>query len=353
AIDEFPIATWESLRAKVLADKGSHLLRYGSNRGEPELREALAAYLCDFRGARCRPHQIIITAGTQQAMMLTALALVEPGQPIWIEDPGYHQARRVFSFMGATVVPRKIDRHGMVVAKAARKNPPRLIFVTPSHQYPLGRTMSLARRHELLSFAETKNAYVLEDDYDSEFRFNEPPLPCLQGLDESGRVIYAGTMSKILFPSLRLGYLVVPEPLLDAVLKIRTVMDQHSPSIDQVTLARFITEGFFLSYVKRMRKLYAGRRDFFAKEFNRLLGDRFTLDVPEGGLHMVGWLRDPADFDRVIRLREETWARPSPLSFFCIEAKLPPAFVFGFAAWSTAQIRESLEQLAVGLKRRK
>ena len=147
--------------------------------------------------------------------------------------------------------------------KAREKISPKIIFVTPSHQFPLGVTMSLKRRIVLIDFARENNAYILEDDYDSEFRFSGSPLPCLQGLDNAGRVIYAGTMSKILFPSLRLGYLLVPEHLVDTMAKVRAVMDQHSSAIDQATLARFLTEGFFLSHVKRMRKIYAERREFF------------------------------------------------------------------------------------------
>jgi GntR family transcriptional regulator / MocR family aminotransferase len=166
-------------------------------------------------------------------------------------------------------------------------------------------------------------------------------------------VIYAGTMSKILYPSLRLGYLVVPEKLIDSVAKIRSVMDQRSPAIDQATLARFITEGFFLSHVKRMRKLYADRREFFIKEFNKLLSDRFILQIPEAGLNFVAWLRSEADFARVVRLRAKIGIKPSPLSFYCIQANLKPAFVFGFAAWTPAQIREGLVKLASALKTKK
>jgi GntR family transcriptional regulator/MocR family aminotransferase len=160
-------------------------------------------------------------------------------------------------------------------------------------------------------------------------------------------------MSKILYPSLRLGYLVVPEKLIDSVAKIRSVMDQRSPAIDQATLARFITEGFFLSHVKRMRKLYADRREFFIKEFNKLLSDRFILQIPEAGLNFVAWLRSEADFARVVRLRAKIGIKPSPLSFYCIQANLKPAFVFGFAAWTPAQIRESLVKLASALKTKK
>jgi GntR family transcriptional regulator / MocR family aminotransferase len=212
AVDEFPITVWERLRAQVLAKKGAHLLRYASSRGDANLRKAIAAYLCDFRGARCDPDQIVVVAGMQQAMLIGATALVNPGEAAWIEDPGFHQARRGFVFAGATVVPRPVDREGIVITRSS-KEPPKIIFVTPSHQFPLGVTMSLERRTALLDFARERDAFIFEDDYNSEFRFTGPALPCLQGLDNSGRVIYAGTMSKILYPSLCLGYLLVPEQL--------------------------------------------------------------------------------------------------------------------------------------------
>ena len=350
AVDEFPIAVWERLRAQVLAKKGAHLLRYASNRGDADLRKAIAAYLCDFRGAHCHPDQIVVVAGMQQAMLISAMALLNPGEAAWIEDPGYHQARRAFIFAGATVVPRPIDHEGIVIARRGKHPPPRIIYTTPSHQFPLGVTMSFRRRTALIDFARATDAFVLEDDYDSEFRFTGPPLPCLQGLDNSGRVIYAGTMSKILYPSLRLGYLVAPEQLVDSMAKIRSVMDQHSPAIDQATLARFITEGFFLSHVKRMRNLYAERREFFSEEFNKLLSEHFILEVPEAGLLVIAWLRREADFARVGRICLEIGIRRSPLSFFCIQAKLKPAFILGFAASTRAQIRESLLKLASSLK---
>src|SRR6266481_5000861 len=201
ALDEFPIEVWERLRAQVLAKKGAHLLQYASSRGDPDLRKALATYLCDYRGARCHPEQIIITAGTQQAMMISAMALVNRGEVAWIEDPGFYQARRTFGFAGATVVPRPVDEEGITIARPSKQRSPKIIYVTPSHQFPLGMTMSLARRTALIDFARTCDAYIFEDDHNSEFRYTGPPLPCLQGLDNAGRVIYAGTMSKILYPS--------------------------------------------------------------------------------------------------------------------------------------------------------
>jgi GntR family transcriptional regulator/MocR family aminotransferase len=346
AVDEFPIAVWERLRAQVLAKKGVNLLRYGSNRGDADLREAVAAYLCDFRGAHCHADQILIVAGMQQAMLISALAVLNPGDGAWIEDPGFHQARKVFALAGATTVPRPVDAEGIVIQGAPSRPRPRIIYVTPSHQFPLGVTMSLRRRKALLIFAETRGAYILEDDYNAEFRFNGPPLPCLQGLDRSGRVIYAGTMSKILYPSLRLGYLLVPAQLADAVAKLRTTIDQHSPTIDQATLARFISEGFYLSHVRRMRKIYSERREIFIEQFNKLLGDRFTLEISDAGLHALAWFRSEKDLPLIQRAGPDLGVKISLLSFFCIDAKLPPALMLGFAAWSPAQIREGLVRLA-------
>ena len=349
ALDEFPIEIWERLRAQVLARKGAHLLQYASSRGDVDLRKAIAAYLCDFRGAHCHHDQIIITAGTQQAMMISAMALVNPGEVAWIEDPGFYQARRVFGFIGAKVVPRRLDREGLVIGNPSKNSSPKIIYVTPSHQFPFGTTMSLARRTALIDFARENDAYIFEDDHNSEFRFTGPPLPCLQGLDNCGRVIYAGTFSKILYPSLRLGCILAPEQLVEPMIKIRAVIDQHSPAIDQATMTRFLTEGFFLSHIKRMRKLYSDRREFFIEQFNKLLGKYFRLEIPEAGLHFVAWLRRKQELPVIMRVCSEIGIRPKPLSWCFIKAKLDPALTFGFAAWSRAQIREGLAKFASAL----
>jgi GntR family transcriptional regulator/MocR family aminotransferase len=349
ALDEFPIAIWERLRAEVLAQKGAHLLQYASSRGDPDLRKALATYLCDYRGARCDPNQIIITAGTQQAMMISAMALVNRGEVAWIEDPGFYQARRTFGFAGAMVVPRPVDGEGITIARPSKQRSPKIIYVTPSHQFPLGMTMSLARRTALIDFARTCDAYIFEDDHNSEFRYTGPPLPCLQGLDNVGRVIYSGTLSKILYPSLRLGYIVAPEQLIEPMIKIRAVMDQHSPAIDQATLARFLTEGFFLTHIKRMRQLYSDRREFFIQQFNNLLSKYFILEVPEAGLHFVAWVRQKEHMPLIARVCTEIGIRPSPLSSCFMKAEPAPALTFGFAAWSRAQIREGLSKFAAAI----
>jgi GntR family transcriptional regulator / MocR family aminotransferase len=352
AVDEFPMDTWERVRREILARKGAYLLRYASHRGDADLRKAIAAYLCDFRAARCHPDQIIIVNGMQQAILVSAMALLNPGQSAWIEDPGYHQARRGFALVGAKIVPKRVDPEGLVIERAPKELLPRIIYITPSHQFPLGMAMSLERRTALLDFARTHDAFIFEDDCDAEFRFVGLPFPSLQGIDNSNRVIYAGTMSKILYPSLRLGYMVAPERLADSMAKVRSAIDQHSPAIDQATLAKFISEGFFLSHIKRMRKIYAERRDFFIKQFNELLGNYFTLQIPEAGLNVVAWLKREEDFSIIRRLTFNTAVRPTALSFFCIEAKLKPAFVFGFAAWTPTQIRESLVKLASALKKK-
>jgi GntR family transcriptional regulator/MocR family aminotransferase len=352
AVDEFPIAVWERLRAQVLAKKGVNLLRYSSNRGDVDLRKAIAAYLCDFRAARCHPDQVVIVAGMQQAMLISAMAVLNPGEAAWIEDPCYQQTRRVLGLAGVKTVSKAVDSQGIVIERSPKEQLPKMIYVTPSHHFPLGVTMSLQRRTDLLAFARAHNLFIFEDDYDAEFRFVGPPLPSLQGIDNAGRVIYAGTVSKILCPSLRLGYVIAPEQLVDSLVKIRSAMDQHSSPIDQATLARFITEGFFLSHIRRMRKIYAERRDFFIKQFNELLGDRFTLQVPEAGLIIIAWLKREEDFPTIRRITLDINVRPSPLSFFCNEAKLKPAFVFGFAAWTPTQIRESLVKLASALGNR-
>ena len=349
ALDEFPIEIWERLRGEVLAQKGAHLLQYASSRGDPDLRKALATYLCDYRGARCHPDQIIITAGTQQAMMISAMALVNRGEVAWIEDPGFYQARRTFGFAGAMVVPRPVDGEGITIARPSKQRSPKIIYVTPSHQFPLGMTMSLARRTALIDFARACDAYIFEDDHNSEFRYTGPPLPCLQGLDNVGRVIYSGTMSKILYPSLRLGYIVAPHELVEPMIKIRAVMDQHSPAIDQATLARFLTEGFFLTHIKRMRKLYSDRRDFFIEQFNKLLGKYFILEIPEAGLHFVAWVRHKEHMPVITRVCTDIGIRPSPLSSCYMKAEEELALTFGFAAWSRAQIREGLSKFAATL----
>src|SRR5438067_4151573 len=254
----------------------------------------------------------------QQAMLISAMAVLNPGEVAWVEDPCYQQTQRVLTLAGVKIVPKPLDNQGIVIARSPKETLPRIIYVTPSHQFPLGVTMSLRRRTVLLDLARAHDAFIFEDDYDAEFRFAGPPLPSLQGIDNSGRVIYAGTVSKILCPSLRLGYIVAPEPLVDSLVKIRSAMGSTLVSYRPGDAGAFITEGFFLSHIKRIRKIYAERRDFFIKQFNELLGDRFTLQIPEAGLNIVAWLKHEEDFPMITRITLDIGVRPSTLSFFCI-----------------------------------
>ena len=227
----FPMAAWSKLWARALRRLGPDLFGYGRQGGYPPLRAAIAAHLTTARGVRCEPEQVIVTAGSQQSFALCALALLDPGDAAWGEDPGHAAGRDVLAALGITVTPVPIDDEGLSVAEARSRAPtPRLIFVTPSHQHPLGVTMSLRRRLELLQIAQQTQAWVLEDDYDSEFRYSGRPLPALQGLDGGGQVIYAGSFSKVLYPSLRMGYLVVPPALVESFCAAQTVLSQGIPN---------------------------------------------------------------------------------------------------------------------------
>src|SRR5947209_5155682 len=200
AVDEFPMAAWERLRAQVLAKKGVNLLRYASNRGDADLRKAIAAYLCDFRAARCHPDQIVIVAGMQQAMLVSALAMLNPGEVAWIEDPCYQQTQRVLTLAGVKLIAKPLDEQGIVITRSRKEPLPKIIYVTPSHQFPLGVTMSFQRRTGLLDFARAHNAFIFEDDYDAEFRFAGPPLPSLQGIDSASRVITQERLARFFAP---------------------------------------------------------------------------------------------------------------------------------------------------------
>ena len=345
----FPFDAWRRLTARAIRSFAKKPAAYAEPQGLPGLREAIAKHVSFARAVACRPEDIVVTAGSQQALDLLARILISPGRTVVaVENPGYPPLHAAFAAAGAKIAPVQVDGDGIVVQRLPTDT--RVICVTPSHQFPLGMTMSLARRNALIAFAHERDAYVFEDDHNSEFRFTGPPLPCLQGLDEFGRVIYAGTMSKILYPSLRLGYILAPEKLVEPMIKIRAVIDQHSPAIDQATLARFLEEGYFLSHIKRMRKLYAERREFFIENFNELLGKHFVLEVPEAGLHFVAWLRRKDDLPLIMEACAQIGIRPTPLSSCFIHAETDPALTFGFAAWTRPQIREGLRKFSAALE---
>jgi len=274
----------------------SPLLTDGDPRGYAPLRAEIAAYLGAVRGVRCGPEQVVVVAGSQQGIQLAARVCLDPGDRAWFEDPGYPGARRALEDAGARVVPVPVDAEGLdVAAGVARAPDARLAFVTPAHQAPLGVAMSAARRLALLEWARAARAWVLEDDYDSEYRYAGRPFPALQGLDPDGRVLYLGTFSKTLFPALRLGYLVVPPHLVDAVAGARAVLDRHSPVIEQAVVADFLAGGHFARHVRRMRTLYAERQAALVEAGRCELGGLLDLAPADAGLHLIGWLPPGVD----------------------------------------------------------
>jgi GntR family transcriptional regulator / MocR family aminotransferase len=297
-LDAFPFALWARLvarRARRLAAT-SGLLDYADPAGYRPLREAIAAHLGATRAVRCEPEQVLVVAGSQHGLDLAARVLLDPGDRVWIEDPGYLGARGALVGAGARLVPVPVDDEGLSVSAGERLAPDaRLAYVTPSHQYPLGVAMSLARRLALLDWAGRADAWLLEDDYDSTYRYAGRPLAALQGLDRDGRVVYLGTFSKVLFPGLRLGYVVVPPDLVEAFAAARALVDRHPPALDQLVLADFMAEGHFGRHLRRTRALYAERQATLVEEAGRHLDGRLEVAPAEAGMHLVGWL--PAGHD--------------------------------------------------------
>lgn len=290
ALEEFPQALWTRLvtrRARALSTRS---LGYGRPRGLPPLREAIAEYLRRSRGVRASAEQVLIVSGTQQALDLAGRLLLDPGDRVVLEEPSYQAARQLFLALGARLCPTPVDEEGLRVAELPRGKV-RMAYVTPSHQFPLGGVLSLARRFELLRWAEATGAYILEDDYDGEFRYDARPLEAVQGLDRAGRVLYVGSFSKVLFPSLRIGYLVIPENLMAAAASLKFLMDCATPTFEQEVLVDFLAEGHFERHLRTMRALYARRRAVILEALQQGLGDRLEVVGADAGLHLVLYLR--------------------------------------------------------------
>jgi GntR family transcriptional regulator/MocR family aminotransferase len=290
---------------------------------------------------------VIVTAGSQQALNLAARLLLDPGDSAWVEDPGYLGARGALQAAGVRTVPVPLDSEGLNVAEGELQAPgARMAYVTPSHQYPLGVTMSLSRRMTLLDWARRKQAWIVEDDYDSEFRYSGRPLAALQGLDTAHRVIYTGTFSKVLFPALRLGYLVAPEQVVDAFLSARALADRHSPTIEQACVSEFLSEGHFARHVRRMRALYAERQDALVSAARRELAGAIEVAPAEAGMHLVGWL-PPGTIDRDVSLRAADAGVCAPaVSSYALGPHSRPGLLLGYAAPNGRQIRDGVRKLA-------
>lgn len=347
----FPYALW----ARLIARRARQSLRATAQYQQPEgyypLREAIASHIGITRGIRCTPEQVLITAGSQGALDLAARALLDPGDAAWIEDPGYLGARGALLAAGARVVPVPLDAEGIDLEAGRTRAPDaRIVSVTPSHQFPTGITMTLSRRLALLSWARQARAWIVEDDYDSEYRFSGRPLEALHGLDNGRRVIYVGTFSKVLFPALRLGYLVAPPELVAGFVALRGFVDVHIPILEQLALTDFMAQGYFVRHLRTMRTRYLERRNALIEALEHELGDIVDIHVPEAGLHLVAWLPPHADDRQAADLARRQGVEVSPLSRFCMSAPVRGGLLLGYAGAGSDALRAGVQKLARALQ---
>ena len=347
ALDLFPMTLWSRLLARRSRDTASGLLGYETGAGFAPLREAIAAHAGAARGVVCTAEQVIVTTGAQAALMLAAQMLTDPGDAVWLEDPGYLGARGAMLGAGARIVPVPVDSEGIDIEAGRALDPnPRLIYVTPSHQYPLGVTLSLQRRLALLDFARQTNALVLEDDYDSEYRFTGRPVASLQGLDRSGRVLYMGTFAKTLFPALRIGYLIVPDNLIDAFRTAIRLTGHIPPAAAQAALADFILEGHYGAHVRRMRSIYATRHASLVNAVRGELDDWLDIAPGDGGMQMPAFLHADVNDKEIAALASDAGIYVSPLSNYQLGNSHRSGLYLGFAAIPEMRILKSARRFA-------
>lgn len=339
ALDNFPFRVWSDLLARHSRRLQIHDLEYQNSMGLIDLREAIATYLRTARAVRCEAQQVMIVSGSQQALDISTRVLLDPGAQVWVEEPGYWLVHSILRAAACRPVPVTVDAEGLDVAlgiKLCRQA--RAAFVTPSHQYPLGVTMSASRRLQLLDWARRSGSWIIEDDYDSEYRYEHRPIASLQGLDGYRRVIYIGTFSKVLFPSLRLGYIVIPPDLLDRFLAVRLVMDICPSHASQAVLAEFIREGHLARHIRRMRLLYSERRNALASAIQREFGSQARILGGEAGMHLTVLLgkgiRDRDISARAAQSGLWLW----PLSPAYLGKNPRQGFILGFGNTPAAQI---------------
>lgn len=346
-IDARTAEVWRTLTHRAVRSPGANHLGYTDPRGFLELRESICDYLRAARAVRCEPEQIVVTSGTQHAIDITIRVLLAPGDDVWVEDPGYALTHEQLLLAKARLHPIPVDRQGIKVAAGRRLAPrARAAFVTPSHQFPTGVAMTMARRMELLDWARCSGAFIIEDDYTSEFRYSGAPLASLQGLDDDARVIYVGTLNKALFPGLRLGYAVVPRALLAGFVNARYLIDRQPPSLYQVVTADFLREGHFAAHIRRMRKLYREQRDALAATLTRLAGDHLKVEVPDQGMHLIAWLTNGATDIAIQNIARQHGIVVQAISRFYRSAPAEQALMLGFSGYPRQLIVPAAARLA-------
>jgi GntR family transcriptional regulator / MocR family aminotransferase len=350
AINEFPSEVWGRIAANRARNFRSLLMKGSDRRGYKPLRDAIAEYLRTSRGVRCFAEQIVIVSGIQQALDLLARLLLKKGDPIWMEDPGYFGARIAFDNAEARIVAVPVNEEGLSVSAGMNICPDaKGAYVTPAHQFPLGVTMSLERRMALLRWASRAGAFVIEDDYDSEYRFEGPPVPALQSLDNHSSVIFIGSFSKTLFPALRVGYAVLPAPLIDCFLGFRYRTDFRNSSFDQAVLCDFIADGHLARHLRRMRNLYAERLATLMEGVNQHLGGLLELSNVRAGLYTIGYLKNGMSSGQAEKLAEAKGIEVLAVDRCTLKRPDPKALLLGFGGFDESAIRQGLIRLAKAL----
>jgi GntR family transcriptional regulator/MocR family aminotransferase len=352
ALEIFPFAYWKRLLSESLNFLRAKDFHYSDPAGYVPLRQAIAGYLNRNRGVRCKWEQILIVSGSQQALDLCSRILLEKGETTWIEDPGYKGARAALHASGARIIPVPVDSEGLQWKKISGASPPALIYITPSHQFPVGITMSLQRRLSLLKVAQDQNSWIIEDDYDSEFRYDGRPLAALQGLDRSERVLYIGTFSKVMFAGLRLGYLVVPFSLFPVFLKAKAVLDRHSPILEQAALSLFIQQGRFERHIREMRKLYGKRQKALIQAVNNS-APMLHLNPSPAGMHLVGYLPEGWNDREISATAAEHGIETPALSDYSIRPLRKQGLLLGYSALPPKRIAEGIALLGKVLDERR
>jgi GntR family transcriptional regulator/MocR family aminotransferase len=341
-LQAFPQALWRQLTSRRLRHSPDELMRYGDPQGREDLREAIAQYLVTSRGVRCTAADVLVLTSSQQALQLLSTLLLDTGDRVWLEDPGYRGARTAFVANGATLVPMPVDSQGLVADFALPA--PKLVYLTPTHQYPTGHTMSLQRRMALVDYAKREGCWLVEDDYDSEFLYDSRPMPSLQGLDSAGRVIYVGTFSKTLFPSLRIAYAVLPAGLMQPMVTARSVYDGHVAQLAQAVTADFLAQGHFTAHLRLMRQLYRSRRDLLLNLIQKRLPWARPMSIV-GGLQLSIALPQNTEAYMTRKAAERGIATPS-FSSLHIGTPKNEGWLLGFAALQPGQISDAVEALS-------